>query len=101
VNSAKCALADQRLYRWRQTLPRAVNDAVAKPRTSEMMKHVHVKVRLPDEDEKQAEAEKTARLRALRLTKEAADKKVAAREIVAVLPRSRKAQPNQPILRIS
>jgi len=66
-----------------------------------MMKHVHVKVKLPGEDEKQAEAEKTARLRALRLTKEAADKKVAAREIVAVLPPSRKGQPNRPILRMS
>jgi hypothetical protein len=66
-----------------------------------MMKHVHVKVRLPGEDEKQAEAEKTARLRALRLTKEAADKEVTAREIVTALPRSRKGQPNQPILRMS
>jgi len=66
-----------------------------------MMKHVHVKVRLPGEDEKQAQAEKTARLRALRLTKEAADKEVAAREIVAALPPNRKGQPNRPISRIS
>ena len=66
-----------------------------------MMKHVHVKVRLPGEDEKQAEVAETARLRALRLIKEAADKEAAAREIVAAPPRSRKRQPNQPVLRVS
>jgi hypothetical protein len=39
-----------------------------------MVKHVHVKVLPPDEDERQAEAAKTTRLRALRLAKEAADR---------------------------
>ena len=62
-----------------------------------MMKYIHVKVSPPDEGEKQAELAKTARLRALRLIKEAADKEAAARETVAAPPRSRKRQPNQPI----
>jgi hypothetical protein len=66
-----------------------------------MMKYVHVKVRPPGEDEKQAELAKTARLRALRLVKEAADKEAAARAIVAAPPRGRKRQPNQPILLMS
>jgi hypothetical protein len=79
-----------------------VSDAVAKPKELfDMMKHVHVKVRLPGEDEKQVEAAKTARLRALRLTKEAADREAAAREIVAAPSRSRKRQPHQPILPVS
>jgi hypothetical protein len=66
-----------------------------------MNKYVHVKVKPPSEDKKQAELAKTARLRALRLLKEAADKESAAREIVAAPPRSRKRQPNQPLLRVS
>jgi len=66
-----------------------------------MKKYVHVKVKPSGEDEKQAELAKTARLRALRLLKEAADKEAAAREIVAAPPRSRKRQPNQPLLRMS
>lgn len=43
---------------------------------------------------REAEATKTARLRALRLAKEAADKEVAAREAAAtaVKPRTRRAQ---------
>ena len=36
-----------------------------------MANAIHVKVRPPDEDERQAEADKTTRLRALRLAKEA------------------------------
>jgi hypothetical protein len=66
-----------------------------------MMKYIHVKVSPLDDDEKQAELAKTARLRALRLIKEAADKETAARELVAAPPRSRKRQPNQPILLMS
>ena len=66
-----------------------------------MVKHVHVKVSLPGEDEKQAEALKTARLRALRLTKEAADREVSSRAIAAVPPKSRKHRVNQSILRAS
>jgi hypothetical protein len=66
-----------------------------------MVKHVHVKVSLPGEDEKQAEAMKTALLRALRLTKEAADREASSRAIAAVPPRSRKHRVNQSILRAS
>lgn len=66
-----------------------------------MTKYVHVKVRPPGEEEKQAELAKTARLRALRLIKEAADKEAAAREIVVGALRSRKRQPDQPILLVS
>jgi hypothetical protein len=66
-----------------------------------MMKYVHVKVRPPGEDEKQAELAKTAGLRALRLIKEAADKEAAAREVVVAPLRSRKRQSNQPILGMS
>ena len=66
-----------------------------------MIKHVHVKVRLPDEDDKQAVAAKTARLRALRLGKEAADREAATREIVALPTRNRRHQPNQPMSRAS
>jgi hypothetical protein len=79
---------------------RTVDTAVAKG-PFEMMKYVHVKVRPPGKDEKQAELAKTARLRALRLIKEAADKEAAAREIVVLPPRSRKRQPDQPILPVS
>jgi|GraSoiStandDraft_46_1057282.scaffolds.fasta_scaffold6072728_1 hypothetical protein len=63
-----------------------------------MIKHVQVKISPPGEDEKQAEAAKTARLRALRLTKEAADREAASRVVAAASPRSRKHQSNQPIL---
>jgi len=57
-----------------------------------MAKHIHVKVRLPDKDEKQAEAVKTARLRALRLAKEATDKDAVSRAIVAVPPKGQRRQ---------
>jgi hypothetical protein len=50
---------------------------------------VHVKVELPTEDEKQAEAAKMARLRSLRLAKEAADKEQASRDVAATTPKSR------------
>ena len=46
-----------------------------------MAKHIHVSVGLPNEDEKQAEAAKTVRLRALRLAKEATDQEEASREV--------------------
>jgi hypothetical protein len=39
-----------------------------------MEKYVHVKVQPPTEDEQQAQAAKTPRLRALRLAKEATDR---------------------------
>jgi hypothetical protein len=79
-----------------------VGDAVAQAKGPfDMAKHVHVKVSPPGEDEKQAEAAKTARLRTLRLTKEAADSEAATRVIAGVPPRSRKHPPNQPILRAS
>ena len=70
-------------------------------RPFEMKKYVHVKVKPPGEDEKQAELAKTARLRALRLLKEAADKESVAREIVAPPSRNRKRQSSQPLLRVS
>lgn len=66
-----------------------------------MKKYVHVKGKPPGENEKQAELAKTARLRALRLLKEAADKESAAREIVPLPSRTRKRHPNQPVVSIS
>jgi hypothetical protein len=47
-----------------------------------MANAIHVKVVPPDEDEKQAKTDKTARLRALRLAKEAADRDVTSRATV-------------------
>jgi hypothetical protein len=52
-------------------------------------KYIDTKVWQLAEAEKQVVAVKTARLRALRLTKEAADRDTASREIAASLPRSR------------
>jgi biotin synthase-related radical SAM superfamily protein len=54
-----------------------------------MGKHIHVNVGLPNEDEKQAEAAKTVRLRALRLAKEATDQEDATREVARTALRSR------------
>jgi hypothetical protein len=54
-----------------------------------MANYVHVKVEMPNEDEKQAEAAKTARLRSLRLAKEAADQEQASRDVAPPAPRSR------------
>src|SRR5207237_7374056 len=63
--------------KWRR---RGADNAVAEPRArSKMANAIHVKVRPPDEDEKQAEADKTTRLRALRLAKEAAGRDAASR----------------------
>ena len=42
-----------------------------------MANYVHVRVEMPSEDEKQAEADKIGRLRSLRLAKEAADQEQA------------------------
>jgi len=54
-----------------------------------MGKHIHVNVGLPNEDEKQAEAAKTVRLRALRLAKEATDQDEASREVARTALKSR------------
>jgi hypothetical protein len=54
-----------------------------------MGNYVHVKVEMPSEDEKQAEAAKTARLRSLRLAKEATDRARAGREVSVTAPKSR------------
>jgi len=54
-----------------------------------MGNYVHVKVQLPTEDEKQAEAAKMARLRSLRLAKEASDREHAVREVALTAPSSK------------
>lgn len=46
-----------------------------------MANYVHVRVQMPTEDEKQAEADKMARLRSLRLAKEAVDREQADRNV--------------------
>jgi hypothetical protein len=51
-----------------------------------MRKHVHVKVAPPDRDAQQEEADKVARLRALRLAKEAADREAASAAAAAAPP---------------
>ncbi len=66
-----------------------------------MAKYIHVKAMLPDEDEKQAEAAKTARLRAIRLAKEAADRDATNREIAIAPPRRRGGRLNHPTSRVS
>jgi hypothetical protein len=55
-----------------------------------MANAIHVKVLPPNEDERQAAADKTTRLRALRLAKEAADRAAAGRvSAVSAGPRRR------------
>ena len=54
-----------------------------------MGKHIHVNAGLPNEDEIQAEAAKTVRLRALRLAKEATDQDEASREVARTALKSR------------
>ncbi len=54
-----------------------------------MVKHIQVKVGLPKEDEKQAEALKTVRLRALHLAKEATDQEEASREVARTVLKDR------------
>jgi len=62
-----------------------------------MSKYIHVKVTPPAEDEKQAEATKTARLRASRLAKEATDRDAANRESATAPPKTgRRDQLNHP-----
>jgi hypothetical protein len=61
-----------------------------------MAKHIHVKAQLPDEDEKQVQAVKTARLRAFRLAKEAAERDAANRETAAEPPKRRRLPLNHP-----
>ena len=51
-----------------------------------MANYVHVKFEPPSEDEKQAEAAKTARLRSLRLAKEAADLKQVSCDVAPPAP---------------
>jgi len=60
-------------------------------------KHIHVKARPPDEEAKDLEAAKTARLRALRLAKEAADRDAArlAAAAAASPPKSRARRASQ------
>jgi hypothetical protein len=55
-----------------------------------MKKYVHVKVSLPSEEDKQVEAAKTARLRGLRLAKEAADRDAASRAVAAEPPKRKR-----------
>ena len=63
---------------------------VAKPGIrNKVAKHIQVKVGLPNEDEKQAEALKTVRLRALRLAKEATDQEEASREVARTALKNR------------
>jgi hypothetical protein len=66
-----------------------------------MPKHIHVKASLPDQDDKRVEAAKTARLRAFRLAKEAADRDATNREIATAPPRGRGRQPNHPTSNVS
>jgi hypothetical protein len=66
-----------------------------------MAKHIHVKVALPNKDEKQAEAAKTSRLRALRLAKEATDRGEACREVTQTLLKSRTPRTGHPTPRAS
>jgi len=66
-----------------------------------MANAIHVKVVPPDEDERQAEAAKTTRLRDLRLTKEAADRDAASRVLPAAAPRSQERQRNRPTSGVS
>jgi hypothetical protein len=67
-----------------------------------MTKFVHVKVWPPTEDEKQAGAANTNRLRALRLAKEATDRDAASGAITAAMtPKNPPHQVNPPKVRLS
>ena len=85
----------QGLLQHRGTMPLPNRDAF------KMAKHIHVRVKLPDEEELQVEAAKTARLRAFRLAKEAADRDTTNREIAAAPPRRRRHQFDHPRSRVS
>jgi hypothetical protein len=54
-----------------------------------MANYIHVKAPPPDDEQKEAEAAKTARQRAVRLTKEAADREAGGREITTAPPKDR------------
>ena len=66
-----------------------------------MVRHVNVKVEMPNEDEKQAEAAKTVGLRALRLAREAADQGEAGREVARTALKSREPRINHQTPRAS
>ena len=66
-----------------------------------MRKHIHVNVGLPNEDEKQAEAAKTIRLRALRLAREATDQREAGLEVARTAPKNRGPRISHPTPRAS
>jgi len=66
-----------------------------------MTKHMHVKASPPAADAKEVEAAKVARLRALRLAKEAADREAAALAVAAAPPKSRRRRATQPAARAS
>ena len=78
------------IYRQEQAKLCTADCAVAKPGIrNKMLKHIQVKVGLPNEDEKQAEALKTVHLRALRLAKEATDQEEASREVARTALKNR------------
>jgi hypothetical protein len=66
-----------------------------------MMKYVHVKVYPADEDEKQAAAANTARLRELRLAKEAADREAKSDPAMSTVKKSRAPRGGKRTLRAS
>ena len=67
----------------------------------EMMKHVHVKPSSVGEDEKQAAAANTARLRGLRLAKEAADRETGHGQAMLNVKKGRASSVRQRALRRS
>jgi hypothetical protein len=84
----------------RRTLNTAARGALTATKPKDlfkMVKHVHVKVRLPDEDGKEAAAANTARQRTLRLVKEAADRDATNREIAVVPTNSLRRQPTRSV----
>ena len=66
-----------------------------------MIKHMHVKAYPVDEDEKQAAAANTARLRELRLAKEAADREAGRVQAIAPVRKSRASRDGKQALRAS
>jgi hypothetical protein len=66
-----------------------------------MMKYVHVKVRPVDEDEKQAAAANTSRLRELRLAKEAIARETGRSQAMLTVKKSRAPRNGQRTLRAS
>ncbi len=65
-------------------------------------KHMHVKANPPEKDPREAEAAKMARLRGLRLAKEAADREAARLAAAAAPPKTRvRRAAGQPVSRQS